>query len=702
MVAVTDSIAEAPAGAGFNKMVDHVSRFTGLAVGNLYLLAAGCTLWEVFARYILHSPTQWVFEVVMALCACAWMLSAGFVTLQKRHIGITVFYVMASDRVKWWLDFFAMTVGVFALYMLVGDTLIRALESIDLTERLGSAWNSPQPMVLKTILVAGLFLYLVQLLVNLSRHFQSRPLQVATLALLALICLRLLLSIAGHYGGYDSTLGSLDESLNAAGGGIVDQFYIDRDTVGIAMISMAIVAALLALMMTGMPLGIVTLIISVVCAMLFYGNTGLYLISTNALDLLEKYPLVAVPFFVLMASILERAGIARDLFDAMSIFAGGFRGGVALQTTIVAVILAAMSGVMGGEIVMLGLVALPQMLRLGYDRKLAIGLICATGALATLIPPSIVMIVYGLSANVGIGDLFSAGFIPGLMLASFYVIYVLARVNLNNALAPTAKEISLKTGTETKLGTHQLVAVVLCVILIACVMGSIYGGLTSVTEASAVGVFGAIIVAAVRFQFSYALLRDCLANTMTIVGTIIWLILGAVAFVGLYNLIGGADFMRSLITGTGLGAIGTIFLMMAILVVLGTFMEWIAIIFITVPIFAPVVVGMTPQLATEFGMPVCSAGVTSGCLSEYWVAVWFGVLFVMNIQIYFLSPPFGPACFWLKSVVPAAKDMPDGKEITLQEIFLSVLPFIGLQIIGMLLVLFFPFIALWMPQALGG
>lgn len=677
--AATDEV-----GAGFNRMVDHVSRFTGLAVAYLYILAAACTLWEVFARYILNDPTQWVFEVVMVLCACAWMLSAGFVTLQKRHIGITVFYIMASDTVKWWLDLFAMVVGVFALYMLVGDTLIRALESIDLTERGGTAWNSPQPLVLKTVLVSGLFLYLVQLLVNLSRHFQSKPLQVATLAFLALVCLRLLVAIFAHYGGYDSFAGGIDEALNETGGGFVDQFHVDRDNIGIAAISMAIVAALLALMMTGMPLGIVTLIISVVCALLFYGNTGLYLVSVNALDLLEKYPLVAVPFFVLMASILERSGIARDLFDAMSIFAGGFRGGVALQTTIVAVILAAMSGVMGGEIVMLGLVALPQMLRLGYDRKLTIGLICAAGALATLIPPSIVMIVYGLSANVGIGDLFSAGFMPGLMLASFYLIYVLVRVNINPDLAPTAQEIAQMTGNKTQLGMHQVVAVVLCIILISTVMGFIYGGITSVTEASAVGVFGAIIVSAVRFQFNFALIRDCLTNTMTIVGTIIWLILGAVAFVGLYNLIGGADFMRDLIKGAGLGPLGTIFVMMAILVILGTFMEWIAIIFITVPVFAPVVKDMAPELGME----------------PEWAAVWFGILFVMNIQIYFLSPPFGPACFWLKSVVPRAKDMPDGKEITLQEIFGSVLPFIALQITGMLLVMFFPWIALWMPQAL--
>jgi len=676
MTGMTERLVGAPVREAFNGSVDHLSRFLGLAVSYFYLMAAFCTLWEVVARYVFNAPTQWVFEVVMVLCASAWMLSAGFVTLNKRHIGITVLYLMASERVRWWLDLFAMLVGVFALYMLVSDTLMRAIESIDLVERGGTAWNSPLPMVLKTVLVTGLFIYLVQLIVNLSRHFRSHLLQLTVYMVLALICGRLLIQILAHYSEMGGMWLGIETSLAESAGTLVDKFHVDREAVGIATISMLIVAALLILMMTGMPLGIVTLIISVVCALAFYGLNGMYLVSTNAMDLLEKYPLVAVPFFVLMASILERAGIAQDLFDAMSIFAGSLRGGVAVQTTIVAVILAAMSGVMGGEIVMLGLVALPQMLRLGYDRKLTIGLICAAGALATLIPPSIVMIVYGLSANVGIGDLFSAGFIPGLMLAVFYVSFVLLRCNLNPSLAPTAAEIAAKTGTEAKLGRHQIIAVSLCILLIVCVMGSIYGGITSVTEAAAVGVFGAILVAAVRFQFNFQLIQACLANTMAVVGTIIWLILGAVAFVGLYNLIGGADFMRELIKGAGLGALGTILVMMAILVVLGTFMEWIAIIFITVPVFAPVVRDLAPELG----------------MAPDWAAVWFGVLFVMNIQIYFLSPPFGPACFWLKSVAP--------RDVTLQEIFVSVLPFIGLQIIGMLLVLFFPMIALWMPMAL--
>jgi tripartite ATP-independent transporter DctM subunit len=679
MVAATETQAQEQRGRAFATGVDHVSRFTGLAVGNLYLICAFVTLYEVIARYVFNSPTQWAFEVVMVLCATAWMLSAGYVTLQKRHIGITVFYLMASDRARWWLDLFAMVVGVFALYMLISDTLIRALDSIDLLERAGTGWNSPLPMILKTVLVVGLFLYLIQLLVNLSRHFQSRSLEVGVLALMALIVLRYLIQIGHHYMGGDSFFGQIDEAINAFGNTMLNprEYGFNVREYGIGVVSLGIVAVLLMLMMTGMPLGIVTLIISVVCAFLFFGPKGLYLVSTNASGLLEKYPLVAVPLFVLMATILERAGIAEDLFDAMSIFAGNLRGGVALQTTIVAVILAAMSGVMGGEIVMLGLVALPQLLRLKYDRKLSIGLICAAGALATLIPPSIVMIVYGLSADVAIGDLFAAGFIPGLMLATFYVSYVLVRCNLNPALAPTASEIAAMQGVEsTGLGRDRMLAVLLCIVLIACVMGSIYAGIASVTEAAGVGVFGAILVAAVRHQFNYELLRDSLANTMGVVGTIIWLILGAVAFVGLYNLVGGADFMRSLFAGLGLSPLGTVFVMMAILVVLGTFMEWIAIIFITVPVFAPVVRDLGPELGME----------------PSWAAVWFGILFVMNIQIYFLSPPFGPACFWLKSVAP--------KHITLQEIFISVLPFIVLQIIGMLLVMFIPEIALWLPQLL--
>ena len=287
------------------------------------------------------------------------------------------------------------------------------------------------------------------------------------------------------------------------------------------------------------------------------------------------------------------------------------------------------------------------------------------------------MIVYGMSAQVSIGDLFMAGAFPGLLLASFYIVYVLVRCHLNPSLAPTAEEVAARLGTETKIKGNRAAAVAMSIIVIGCVMGSIYAGIASVTEAAGVGVVGAIIVALIRRKLTWVMMQEALTQTMATVGTIIWLILGAVSFVGIYNLVGGGEFMRSMFAGLDLPAFGVILLMMLILVVLGTFMEWIAIVFITVPIFAPVVVDLAPELG----------------LDPEWAAVWFGVLFVMNIQIYFLSPPFGPACFWLKSVAP-----PD---IELQEIFASVIPFIGLQIIGLAMVMFFPEIALWLPQALG-
>ena len=656
--------------------VDRFSRFLGLSVGQFYIICAFVTLWEVVARYVFDAPTSWAFEVVMVLCATAWMLSVGYVTAHRRHIGITVFYLMAGDNTRWWLDLLGMVVGVFALYLLASDTMIRALESIDIVERYGSAFNSPQPMLLKTALLLGAVVYLAQLLTNLHRHVPTKFFQNLVLVIGGLLFLRLLILLAAHYAGDDGSISSLSGTLSGLGETLDPRQLINLRDYDIGTVSIGIVIALIALMATGMPLGVVTLLISIVCALLFFGPKGLYLVSTNAFGLLESYPLVAVPLFVLMASILEKAGIAEDLFDAMSIFAGNLRGGVAVQTVVVAVVMAAMSGIMGGEIVMLGLVALPQMLRLGYDKKLSIGTICASGSLATLIPPSIVMIVYGLSAQVGIGDLFMAGVIPGLLLATFYVIYILVRCHFDPSLAPTAEEVAARSGGDTSLSTNRLAAVLLSVLLITCVMGSIYAGIASVTEAAGVGVFGAIFIALVRFRFDWTLLQSALAQTMSTVGTIIWLIVGAVSFVGIYNLIGGGDFMRSLFSGLDLPPRGVIFMMMLILVVLGTFMEWIAIVFITVPIFAPVVVDMAPELGLE----------------PSWAAVWFGVLFVMNIQIYFLSPPFGPACFWLKSVAPP--------EITLQQIFASVLPFIGLQIIGLMLVMFFPEIALWLPKLL--
>lgn len=654
----------------------HVSRFIGHAITPLYLICAGITVYEVTMRYVFNAPTQWAFEMVMTLCALAWVLSSGYITLYRRHIAITVVTDMVGPATRHRLAIVSTIISLFAIYVLLESSLEPMLKAIDLGQRTGSGFNSPMPTFLKTGLVVGTLLYAAQLLANLYEDVTGRAWRIVIGVVGTLLMLRLLILVVEHYFGVSAltdAFWTIFAPLDPMGG---FGRAMDIRSVPLGWVTVAIVLALLALMLTGMPLGVATLTVSIICAILFFGPRGLFLVSSNVLGLLEHYTLVAVPLFVLMSCILERSGVAKDLFDAMSIFAGNLRGGVAVQTTIVAVVLAAMTGIMGGEIVMLGLVALPQMLRLGYDRKLAMGVICAAGSLATLIPPSIIMIVYGLAAQVGIGELFMAGVVPGALYAVLYIIYILVICRLRPQMAPTASEHAARMGQETTLARHRLIAVLMALVVIGMVMGSIYAGIASVTEAAGVGVIGACVVAAIRLRLTWEMMLDSLLRTTTTVGTIIWLVLGAVSLVGIYNVIGGASFMRQMFSGLDVSPLIVVLLMMAVLMVLGTFMEWIAIVFITVPIFAPVVKDLAPGLGLEPDQ----------------AALWFGILFVMNMQIYFLSPPFGPACFWLKSVAPP--------EIKLQEIFVAMLPFIVLQVIGLGIVLAFPQIALFLPELL--
>jgi tripartite ATP-independent transporter DctM subunit len=435
---------------------------------------------------------------------------------------------------------------------------------------------------------------------------------------------------------------------------------------GIEIISLIILVAMIVLMLTGMPLVYVTMSLAIGCTLYWLGFNGLPLVASRVTGFVTEYVFVSVPLFVLMACILERSGVARDLYDAMYIFAGRLRGGVAVQTMLVAVFMAAMTGIIGGEIVLLGMLALPQMLRLKYDKHLAMGTICAGGSLGTLIPPSVVLIVYGLTANVSIGNLFLAGAIPGILLASLYLIYIIIRCYLNPTLGPIASDAELNISRAQKLKLLQ--GLILPLLVILWVLGSIYGGIASVTEAAGVGVAGAVLSAAIRRELNFRLLKESLVQTMQTVGMLIWLTFGANALIGIYNIMGGTAYMKGLITGLPLDPIFIIMIMMAVLLVMGTFMDWIGICLLTMPIFVPVVVslGFDP--------------------------IWFGILFTMNMQVSYLTPPFGPACFYLKGVAP-----PD---ISLNEIFSAMWPFIGLQVIGLALVLFFPQIAMWLPQVM--
>lgn len=437
---------------------------------------------------------------------------------------------------------------------------------------------------------------------------------------------------------------------------------------GIEAATVLLVGSMLILLLLGLPLAFVTGFVALAFAVGNFGLAGIYLIESRIFSFVREFVLVAVPMFILMASVLERSGVARDLYRAMHIWAGGLRGGLAIQTMAVAVLMAAMTGIIGGEIILLGLVALPQMLRLHYDRSLAIGTICAGGSLGTMIPPSIVLIIYGLTAGVDIGELFVATIVPGLLLAVLYVAYISVRCQLNPALGPPAPESERRLPAAEKL--RLLRGLALPVAVGAGVLGSIYLGIASVSEAAGMGALGAFASAWVRRELSWTLVRDALHQTMNTCGTLLWITFGATALIGTYNLMGGNAFVENLITGLPLPPIGIVIVMMAILVVLGLFMDWIGICLLTMPIFVPVVtaLGYSP--------------------------VWFGILFCMNMQTSYLTPPFGPAAFYLKSVAPP--------EVRLGDIYRAMWPFIALQVLGLGIVLLWPEVALWLPAALRG
>jgi tripartite ATP-independent transporter DctM subunit len=432
------------------------------------------------------------------------------------------------------------------------------------------------------------------------------------------------------------------------------EFLPDLSALGIEYGTLLMFVLLLVLLLTGMPLAFVTLLVALIFALGWFGPMSVPLITSRVYSFVSSFVFVSVPMFVLMAALLDRSGIAKDLFEAMRLVGGRMRGAVAVQTIFFAVILAAMSGIIGGEIVLLGLLALPQMLRMGYDRKLAIGVICAGGSLGTMVPPSIVLIIYGLTANVSIGELFTSSFIPGLMLATFYVIYVLVKCHFDKSAAPDPDPTVVPFAEKVRL----LKGIILPIMVVIFVLGSIYGGIASITEASAVGVLGVMLSTILRGELTFSMLKGASLQTLSTCGMIVWIGIGASALVGVFNLMGGINFVSSLITGISDSPTVIILFMMLILFVLGMFLDWVGIALLTMPIFVPIVVtlGYDP--------------------------IWFGVLFAMNMQISFLSPPFGPAAFYLKSVTP-----PD---ISLGEIFQSMIPFICIQVFAVALLIIFP------------
>jgi len=392
--------------------------------------------------------------------------------------------------------------------------------------------------------------------------------------------------------------------------------------------------------------------------------------------------LVAVPLFIFMGVMLERSKIAEQLLMTMSKLFGNLRGGLGISVILVGALLAASTGVVGATVVTMGLISLPAMLRAGYDPKLASGVICASGTLGQIIPPSTVLIfmadmLAGINSQVqmaqgnfapdpiSVGDLFAGAFLPGLLLVSLYLVWMIIKAIKDPESCP-ATPISAEE--RRSLGKEVLVALVPPLLLITAVLGSILGGIATPTEASSVGAVGAMILAASRWRLSLTVLKEAVISTATITSMIFIIIFGASVFSIVFRQMGGDNLVHEFLTNLPGGAIGAMIVVMLIMFVLGFILDTFEIIFIVIPITAPILLmlGLDP--------------------------VWVGVMVGVNLQTSFLTPPFGFSLFYLRGVAP--------NHVSTGQIYKGAIPFVLIQIFAIALLFIFPEIVTWLPKAL--
>uniref|UniRef100_UPI003B52B8E6 TRAP transporter large permease n=1 Tax=Roseovarius indicus TaxID=540747 RepID=UPI003B52B8E6 len=447
--------------------------------------------------------------------------------------------------------------------------------------------------------------------------------------------------------------------------------------IDIAWLTLLMFGSLIVLLMAGLPLAFVTGGLACVFLFILGDERTLNIVPSRIFPLMTNYQLSAIPLFIFLAAMLERAGIINEMFDVIYKLLGGVKGGLASATIIASTILAAMVGVIGAAVVTMGIIALPAMLKRHYDPKIAMGSIMAGGTLGILIPPSILAIIYAVVAEQSVGELFIGAVLPGLMLSGFYILYVTVMCYANPQKGPPIP-VEERVSNAEKMRLLGNMAAPLT--LIAVVLGVIFTGVATPVEAAGIGTFGAFIVAAIHQKLNWATVREACLTTLKASAMVIWIMFGATIFVGLYVLEGGQHFVEQTMTGLGLGPWGILILMQVVLILLGMFLDWVGILLLAVPIFVPIVKALGAQ---AFGLG-----------DEGDLVLWFGVLYLVNMQMSFLSPPFGYALFYLRGVAPP--------EIPMGDIFRSALPFLFLQIVGLVMCMLFPQIITWLPNIVYG
>jgi len=430
--------------------------------------------------------------------------------------------------------------------------------------------------------------------------------------------------------------------------------------------------ALTILLMAGFPVAFTLLGTALMFGLIGFGWSFFDLLPLRIWGTMTNITLMAVPLFVFMGVTLERSGLAEELLETMGLLFGRLRGGLASSVVVVGALLGASTGIVGATVVTMGLLAVPTMLRRGYQKELSTGTVSAAGTLGQIIPPSIVLVLIGDIVGVPVGDLFMGAVLPGLLLVALYVIYILAACYTRPRIAPRISKEELAAISAKEMLVRVMRALFPPLFLILAVLGSIFAGIASPTEAAAVGAVGAVILAIMNRKFDMKMLHEVMISTMRLTCMVFIILCGAAAFGLVFRGLGGdtlvREFLGSMAHAYSHNAV--LFIVMLLIFFIGFFLDFIEITFIHVPVLAPIML--------EFGFD----------------PVWFCILLAVNLQTSFMTPPFGFSLFYLKAVTPPG--------VTTGHIYRGIIPFVAMQLIGLLIVAFFPQLATWFPRVVFG
>jgi len=424
------------------------------------------------------------------------------------------------------------------------------------------------------------------------------------------------------------------------------------------ILAIVLFVCIFILILSGYPVAFTLGGLSILFGLAFLGPEFFNFLPSRIMGTVTNVVLLAVPLFIFMGIMLEKSGLAESLLETMAMLFGTVKGGLAISVVIVGALLAASTGIVGATVITMGLISLPTMLKRGYSPELATGTIAASGTLGQIIPPSVVLVLLGSVLNVSVGDLFAAALIPGLLLVICYITYIVIYSLLYPSKAPSmpADEIAKFRGEGFLLRVFK--AFLLPLLLIAAVLGSILAGIASPTEASAIGALGATLLTVIQGKFSWSVLKEVMQETTHLTTMVFIILIGATTFALVFRGMGGDDYLIDLIEGANLSPMAFLFLVMLVVFIAGFFIDFIEIIFIIVPVVAPIFVNYDMNL------------------------VWIGILLALNLQTSFLSPPFGFSLFYLKGVAPEG--------VTTQHLYRGIIPFVLIQVVFLVVVILFP------------